>query len=550
MRRFTLHEGDALATLRGLPADHFHCVVTSPPYLWLRDYGVEGQIGLEDTVEEYLDKIIEIFREVRRVLRPDGTVWLNLGDTYATMGSGSLKGSTLDGSRQVESRKVDRQLRSAEVVRSSTHGKHGYADGRERPARGEVAGLKEKDLIGVPWRVALALQADGWWLRSDIIWAKANPMPESVADRPTRAHEYVFLTKAKRYYYDAVAIQEEAIYGDHPRNGTPDLAPIQAPGQPAQTGLTHLRRAGTKVAGRNSRANVDRDAVHGTWKQDAIAKSTYVGFNDRWDARVAAGTAPTMRNKRSVWTLATEAFPEAHFATFPTELVKPCVLAGTSEHGCCPTCGAPFQRVVEKQFEPQGDVSEEAGLRGAGRQKSYEDAGPNRWDWDGYPRGNTHVTTLGWRPTCTCFAMVAVDAIRAGTSEAGCCRRCGAPFQRVVEKQFEASDAGHSARYEGMATPDLKVAEGDEAADGRQSLPAGVTHVTTMGWQPSCGCAALPTVPCRVLDPFAGAGTTLLVALRLGREATGIELKPEYAALARRRVTGDAPLLNREGSEP
>ena len=246
------------------------CCVTSPPYYGLRDYGTEGQLGLEPTPEAYVANLVAVFREVRRVLRGDGTLWLNIGDSYAGSGKGHTKSGTLEGYKQATN--------------------HGSTTGA--PAV-DVDGLKPKDLIGIPWRVAFALQADGWWLRSDIIWAKPNPMPESVTDRPTRSHEYVFLlTKAARYYYDAAAIAEPC-----------------GPYHPA---------------GANSRANVDRDVQHGTRKQDAIGKGTYTGFNDRWKDK------PTStRNARDVWTIATRPYSGAHFATMPPDLVEPCILAGS-----------------------------------------------------------------------------------------------------------------------------------------------------------------------------------------------------------------------------
>ncbi len=239
-------EGDVREALRQMPDSTVQCVVTSPPYFGLRDYGVAGQIGLESTVEEYVQTLVEVFREVRRVLRKDGTLWLNLGDSYN--GSGGAGGD---------------------------YGPGGLREGQPRYPGRRLEGLKPKDLIGVPWRVAFALQADGWYLRSDIIWAKPNPMPESVTDRPTKSHEYVFLlTKSPHYYYDADAIREP-----------------------------HSSERPLKV--------------------------------------------PTGRNRRSVWTIATQPFPDAHFATFPAELPRLCILAGTSPYAC-PHCGAPWRRVVER----------------------------------------------------------------------------------------------------------------------------------------------------------------------------------------------------------
>lgn len=243
-----------------------HTVVTSPPYFGLRDYGCDGQIGLEPTPDEFVAALVEVFREVRRVLRDDGTVWLNLGDSYATTG----------GSRNGHNRKS------------------GLQGGQDTQAAGQMArrssGANAKQLLGIPWRVAFALQADGWYLRQDIIWHKPNPMPESVTDRCTKAHEYVFLlSKSPKYYFDSEAIKEPAVNaGKRVALGEKSFAKRQADG------------AGIKPSG------------------NALA--------EHYDV-------PDMRNRRSVWTVTTKPFKGAHFATFPPDLIEPCVLAGCPEGG-------------------------------------------------------------------------------------------------------------------------------------------------------------------------------------------------------------------------
>lgn len=310
--------GDVRERLRDLPDRSVHCVVTSPPYFGLRDYGVDRQMGLETTPEEYIANMVEAFREVRRVLRDDGTLWLNIGDSYA----------------------------NDEKWGGSTGGKHASAlHGDSGIGRRKLkTGLKGKDLIGIPWLLAFALRADGWYLRQEIIWAKKNVMPESVRDRCTKAHEQIFLlSKAQRYYFDAEAVKE----------------PVADSSRSRQTGL---------------------------------------------------------RNKRSVWYVATKPFKEAHFATFPPDLIEPCILAGTSEAGVCTSCGTPWQR--------------------------------------------QHIRS------------------------------------------------------------------------------------TTTGWAPGCGCEA-QAGPATVLDPFFGAGTTGLVADRLRRDCIGIELNPEYAEIARRRIDGESGMFTR-----
>lgn len=242
--------GDAMETLATLPAASVHCCVTSPPYFGLRDYGVAGQIGLEVRIEDYVAKLVAVFREVRRVLRNDGTLWLNLGDSY----------------------------------RSAT-----------------------KQLLGIPWRVAFAMQADGWYLRQDIIWHKPNPMPESVRDRCTKSHEYIFLfAKSQRYFFDAEAIKEPLVYPNETRR------PLGSKGAWA-------------IDGREQRANGGGAA--------------YEGY-------------PSVRNKRSVWRVSTRGYKGAHFAVFPPQLIEPCIKAGTSEFGCCVSCGIPFRRTTSRTRVP------------------------------------------------------------------------------------------------------------------------------------------------------------------------------------------------------
>jgi DNA modification methylase len=258
--------------------------VTSPPYWGLRDYGVQGQIGLEATPEAYVVRMVEVFREVRRVLRDDGTLWLNLGDSYATTTKGSGGYSPKQNSNT----------------------------GSRYSGRSWIIplGLKPKDLVGIPWRVAFALQEAGWWLRSDIIWAKPNPMPESVTDRPTKAHEYIFLlAKSERYYYDADAISEPTTDEEYRTRGKvrppTSVYAAQCPDGPQRTGLNLVNQVGGRLT----------------------------------------------RNKRDVWTVNSDPFPEAHFATFPRDLILPCVLAGCPVGGTVldPFSGAGTTALVAKE---------------------------------------------------------------------------------------------------------------------------------------------------------------------------------------------------------
>lgn len=291
----TILEGDVLDRLRDIPDESVQCVVTSPPYWMLRDYGVEGQIGLEPTFAEYIEKMVHVFREVRRVLKKDGTCWINMGDNYWTgSDGGSAQGKT--GQRK------DRRHSQLNLKRNILENK-----------------FKPKDMIGQPWRLAFALQDDGWWLRQDIIWHKPSPMPESVKDRCTKAHEYIFLmTKSERYYFDQEAIREPVSGGAHRRSA----AAAAFPGQSDRD--DHRRRNGV-----NPKAKIPAgwDTRTGTSHKEGFGRYPRPKQNSSFAAAVV--DLVDNRNKRSVWTVASEPFKDAHFATFPGALIRPCILAGS-----------------------------------------------------------------------------------------------------------------------------------------------------------------------------------------------------------------------------
>ena len=281
-------QGDCLELLATLPDASVQTCVTSPPYWGLRDYGADGQLGLEPTPAAYVEAMVSVFREVRRVLRDDGTLWLNLGDSYSNIGK---SGGYTSGKHA-----AGLQGTPCNLLHQTS----------SRVSGGRIEGLKPKDMVGIPWRVAFALQADGWYLRSDIIWAKPNPMPSSVMDRPTGAHEYLFLlAKGERYYYNADAIAEPAV-------STPKRATDMRRGSSAMRGHAALR-----PRGKNEEQDDRRRA----------------GFNSRWDKAEAAGAVKATRNRRTVWTVAPRPFKGAHFATMPPDLVEPCVLAGAPVGG-------------------------------------------------------------------------------------------------------------------------------------------------------------------------------------------------------------------------
>lgn len=301
----TILQGDALEVLRTLPDECMDCCITSPPYYGLRDYGIDGQLGLEKTPEEYVNKIVDVFREVKRVLKKEGVMFLNLGDSYASNGK---SGGDIDRDDGMDIERGRGRLNDHPII-------------------------KPKDLVGIPWRVAFALQADGWYLRQDLIWAKPNPMPESVTDRCTKSHEYIFLmSKSPKYYYDAEAIKEPATYalssGDH-----------RPPG-------------------------IVRDRIYGYDSKEAVLRGRVVhetknGITIRHpdgkhgDAQQSPKTFVENRNKRSVWTVTTKPFKEAHFATFPEDLIVPMVKAGCPEKGIVldPFMGSGTTGIVAKKLK-------------------------------------------------------------------------------------------------------------------------------------------------------------------------------------------------------
>lgn len=284
----TILTGDCLLVLKTLPAESVDCVVTSPPYWGLRDYGCEGQLGLEATPEEYVANMVEVFREVHRVLKPEGTLWLNLGDSYASAWScnrRNLVGNASPGDECIRANKIS-------------------------------GVLKEKDLIGIPWRVAFALQADGWWLRGDHVWGKPNGMPESVQDRPTRSHEYVFLlTKSERYFYNSEAVRT-----------APKASTITRLAQDVEN------QEGSTRANAGGKTNGTMKAVRKTDKQRGHTRR-HAGFNDRWDAMELDEQMAEGANLRSIWWIPPAQCKAAHFAVMPERVAQICILAGCPEGG-------------------------------------------------------------------------------------------------------------------------------------------------------------------------------------------------------------------------
>jgi DNA modification methylase len=344
--RWQVRCGDALTELKNLPDSCVHTCVTSPPYFGLRDYGIEQQLGLEETPDEYVGKLVGVFREVRRVLRHDGTLWVVIGDSYSRQGGPRSAGAT-----------GFLVTRSPEVMESCNH---------RAESQRTTPGLKEKDLIGIPWMLAFALRADGWYLRGEIVWAKGvsfrpdfsgSCMPESVRDRPTRSHETVFLlSKSPNYFYDHEGVKEAAIY---------------PPG---------------------SRKNVKKGGFDSKYAGD-VARIGDESF------RVIRST----RNLRSVWAVNPQHSKLPHFAMFPEKLIEPMIRAGTSERGCCGACGAPWLRVVARPEPPTIRTETQPSERDGGLtvEQGMERSGLSHFKYDEWLKENP-PETIGWVPSCSC----------------------------------------------------------------------------------------------------------------------------------------------------
>jgi len=466
------------------------CVVTSPPYWGLRDYGVPGQLGLERTPEEYVANMVAVFREVKRVLRKDGTCWINLGDSYAS------------GDRS--------------TYRSGASDNKGQLVQNDMPRPQTPPGLKPKDLVGIPWRVAFALQADGWWLRQDIIWAKPNPMPESVTDRCTKSHEYIFLlTKSARYFWDAEAVKEPSI---------------------------HAGEVVVNDNGKNSEMG-----------QYGATRTGFLG-----EVTVAAN-----RNLRSVWNIATQPYRGSHFAVFPAKLVEPCVLAGTSERGCCAECAAPWERVTESERTFESGSGQSGNLPSGKNGRNLQGGGETL----DIRRGPVvHSTTVGWKPTCSCgsgdllpgdLEMIASPTgERSGadqsleTGRGGYNRPRGEnegqrPITRYEQRKY-AEQLRASAHRAEMATEAGTAFAHYLRVDRSGARPIPKLLLDSWlerGWlnRISIPAGQVPeTKPCIVLDPFCGSGTVGVVCARTGRDFIGLDISEQYLALARRRI-GEVP---------
>jgi len=483
---------EVIEGLKKLPDKSIHCIVTSPPYWGVRDYGtatweggnpecnhkknhfgsnpsekqlsnhgsegnariiyndicgkcgairIDNQLGLEETPQLYVQNLVKVFHEIWRILRDDGIVWLNLGDCYA----GNRENSTKSSNAICGNTIIDCCVKFNKVSE----------------------GFKPKDRIGIPHRVIFALQDEGWYWRDEIVWNKPNAMPESVNDRTTKSHEFIFsLTKYNKYYYDHVAIMEPAEYDG--RKKTTNNGSIKF-------------KNGTYLP--NEKKNTMHENSHERWQK-----------NDNGNF---------VRNKRSVWSINTKSFKGSHFATFPPELPELCIKAGTSEKGCCPKCGNPWERIIVKEHIGSSEK------RGAYKVGNSDKSQGNVYN---IPHKIATKQYLGWKPNCNCYNIEIIE---------------DPPKKPLEENKYETWKNDMTNWYIKFELLN-KIYE------------------------------TLETNPCIVLDPFAGSGTTINVAEKLGRIGLGIDLNPSLNIHYRNRKAGkdvskvmslDTFLNSNEGSE-
>ena len=492
--------GDCLESMKGMEPETIDCVVTSPPYWGLRDYGtaeweggdpdcehtismntkwgdskkrdrlrpevghrggdssachlcgakrIDSQLGLENTPEEYVENMVKVFREVKRILKPTGTVWLNLGDTYWGGKGASSQAWTTENTDRDTLQKKHHQIKEMNET---------------RPQDKTHAIFKPKDLVGIPWRVAIALQADGWWLRQDIIWQKPSCLPEPVKDRCTKNHEYIFLlTKRKYYYFDHLAIREPT---------------ADSKGQNFQPG-----------------------------NRDYVANG---------------------RNKRSVWSVTPASFKGAHFAVFPPNLIEPCVLAGSSAYGCCADCGAPWERITKRQETTQDSelIQKTEGLLNPKR------GGHRTTETGSFPSYKTGETNhVGWQPTCECHGKFEKKDVIIPA--------------KMSKKEVADSDWGASidGEYHGEATKDFDSVGVQNASDVKKRIIKNATTDRTRKikvYTSDLSIEEHPVVPSIVFDPFGGSGTTAGVAIKNGRKAILCELNEDYIEIMDDRIASIA----------
>ena len=569
----SVYHGDCLDVLQQLPEKSVHCCVTSPPDFRLRDYGVDGQIGLEPTLDEFVATMVEVFRGVRRVLRDDGCLWLNLGDSYNAYNHNRGKSPSISGSNGEKHPAADRGL-------TSTH-------------------LKPKDLLGIPWRVALALQSDGWYLRSDVVWHKPNPMPESVTDRPTKAHEYMFLLTKGQSRSRTVSfsdIQPELIHfgcdlgsqGSYSWSGAMCVRIATAIFNAAQVQSDFSLPPFYSKEWEKQSEGVTSDDICGLPSMHRMAteaarflnantttKTFLCQMNRLWcdlgqhNPLLIGGGLAAMFNTPAVFV-----DRDAAITVHDTGQVGKFDFLHDRITVTVPTACKYFYD-QEAVWEPHTDDSLARVQRGRSDSHKWADGGPDNQTLAAdisqacHPNGRNlrdvwklsckdwmalygqmeafgdvwNIPTKGYPGAhfATFPPALIEPCIKAGTSTEGCCPECGAPWERVTEKDRIRTRPGLDSKSYDRTTGET-VDDGEEkpwrdrAEIGNRDPGRHVTKTKTTGWQPTCECDAGDPIPCTILDPFLGSGTTAEVARENGCRCVGIELNEEYIDLVARRL--------------
>jgi DNA modification methylase len=513
--------GDVLAALKRIRTGSIQTVITSPPYLWLRNYGIKGQIGLEKTPAEFIRILVEVFQEIWRVLRDDGVLWLNMGDTYA----GSGRGPTGEGGI----------------------GDQGKRQGFTRAPNKIAAGFKPGELMGMPWRLAFALSDDGWYLRQDNIWEKPNPMPESIKSRTTRAHEFVFmLTKSGKPQFwihptrDGVRKKPSPDY--YWKNELTEEIVTEAPED--WTTLTFVNEKGKerKVWKRRNYWT----ACNYFYDAEAIREDASDSYKN--DSR-QAGILRQRQNKKSKYP------DEGQFEREHKQDIEASHPPGTIPNNL---------HKQDQTGNPRYTGFNARWKKGKGNRKSFRGGGKytnhESFDNSGISENETHGNCPNLSLTRNChdvwkiatqsrpeahFASfpdaLAERCIKAGTSEYGCCPACGAPYSRVIKRQASTMNIRIRDNVKGII--DQKSGLGDGYGASEEEIedygPEEMGTAQTIGWRPTCSCNAGPPVPCMTLDPFMGRATVALISRKLGRSSTGIDLNPEYIEISRMNLMGE-----------
>lgn len=539
-----IHLAQGKATQIALKDKSVHCIIFSPPYYGQRDYATgeykEDELGAESHPDClgwanddpcgtcFVCNVLAYTRECWRVLRDDGSMWINLGDSYAGSGGAGEWSKRKAGNQEYAGQRdnANRIVKSKRISRGKGSGRWGGGDIK-------VRGIPAKNLIGIPWRCALALQSDGWILRSAPPWIKGNTMPESASDRPNTAHEYWFqFTKQQHYYSDMYSVKQPST--DQRGRAAGFIRKNSGPLVPGQRAKQH----------RSDREETN-PSITRNWRTSDISRLALRNHIDHMlDVYENGGMLINEAGLPEVMFFNTRGYSGAHFASFNPDMVEPLIKYATSEMGVCPFCGAPWKRVVKKGYRAPVDeeLIAEMEAKGIPRQKGNLYGGAGIREPQLYAQDPDR--TVGWEPDCNCTQDVEIieSIINFSTSDGGVCSQCYSPYERIVIKnrihrdQLPEDDPRYRPGRYAKKLLEIRNTDGEYVSGA-------YTQTTSHGWKPSCDCrkeGIIPDpIPAVVLDPFSGTGVTAMVANQLGRVGIGLELSFEYIEMAIERTMLD-----------